>query len=161
MGYISGAHVASWEAPMLTAADDGNAEDSGAEEPLGGEVIAVLVDNHRTFLSFLEKRVGRRDLAEDLLQEAFARGLKNRPTLGSEESSIAWFYRVLRNAVIDHHRRGGANERVLSRLASELEEHVEPMLVSAAARSSRTETNRGYPRCPDETWADYLPPLPC
>jgi RNA polymerase sigma factor (sigma-70 family) len=102
--------------------------DEAAEQPLGRAVADVLVANHRTFLAFLEKRVGRRDVAEDLLQEAFARSLDKLPALGSEESAVAWFYRVLRNAVIDHHRRGGSSERALAALARELEASVEPDL---------------------------------
>jgi RNA polymerase sigma factor (sigma-70 family) len=102
--------------------------DAAAEQPLGSDVVALLVEHHRAFRSFLEKRVGRRDVAEDLLQDAFARGLHKLPALASEESAVAWFYRVLRNAVVDHHRRGGASERALSAFARELEERVEPDL---------------------------------
>jgi arsenate reductase len=47
-----------------------------------------------------------------VLQEAFARSLDKVP-LGSEESAVAWFYRVLRNAVLDHYRRAGASDRAL------------------------------------------------
>ncbi len=99
-----------------------------AEQPLGREGIDALVANHRAFLAFLERRVGRRDVAEDILQEAFARGLDRLPAMASDESAVAWFYRVLRNAVIDHHRRGGARERAAAALARELEEHVDPGL---------------------------------
>ena len=38
-------------------------------------VANVLVENHRAFLGFLERRVGDRALAEDLLQDAFTRNL--------------------------------------------------------------------------------------
>jgi RNA polymerase sigma-70 factor (ECF subfamily) len=72
--------------------------------------------------------VGRRDVAEDLLQEAFARGLDKLPALANEESAVAWFYRVLRNGIVDHHRRSGVSERALSAFARELEQHVEPDL---------------------------------
>src|SRR3954463_14960902 len=99
-----------------------------AERPLEPDVVAALAESHRAFLGFLEKRVGRREVAEDLLQDAFARGLASLPALENAESAVAWFYRVLRNAVIDHHRRGGAGERALSALAREMEEHVEPDL---------------------------------
>jgi RNA polymerase sigma-70 factor (ECF subfamily) len=34
------------------------------------ETIAVLVENHRRFLAFLERRVGSREVAEDILQDA-------------------------------------------------------------------------------------------
>lgn len=100
----------------------------GVELPLGREVTDVLVENHRAFLAFLERRVGRRDVAEDVLQEAFARSLRAPPAPMSEESAVTWFYRVLRNAIIDHYRRGGASQRALAALASELEAQVEPDL---------------------------------
>jgi RNA polymerase sigma-70 factor (ECF subfamily) len=88
--------------------------------------IQTLVDNHRVFLAFLERRVGDRATAEDLLQDAFVRGIDRIPDLRSDESVRAWFYRLLRNAVIDHHRRRGASARKLEALARELEEAVEP-----------------------------------
>src|SRR5262249_21143476 len=37
-------------------------------------------------------------------------------------SVTAWFYRVLRNGVIDHYRRNGVGERALASLQKELEE---------------------------------------
>jgi RNA polymerase sigma-70 factor (ECF subfamily) len=84
------------------------------------------VGNHREFLAFLQKRVGDSALAEDILQEAFVRGLHKLDTLEQEESVVAWFYRVLRNAVIDHHRRRAAKDRKLEAFAAELEQQVEP-----------------------------------
>jgi RNA polymerase sigma factor (sigma-70 family) len=96
-------------------------------EPSRHELAALLVENRRVFLSFLEKRVGHRDVAEDVLQEAFARSLDKLP-LESEDSTLAWFYRVLRNAVVDHYRRSGASERTLSVLARQLDERGEPDL---------------------------------
>jgi RNA polymerase sigma factor (sigma-70 family) len=102
--------------------------DEAAGEPLGRETVAALVENHRAFLGFIERRVGRRDVAEDILQEAFARSLDKLPALKSEESAVAWFYRVLRNAVIDHYRRGGASDRALCGLAREMEKQAEPDL---------------------------------
>ena len=45
-------------------------------EPGRSAVVDVLVDNHRQFLRFLERRVGDRALAEDILQAAFVRGLE-------------------------------------------------------------------------------------
>lgn len=96
-----------------------------ADSPSRDELLAALADNRRAFLSFLERRVGRRELAEDVLQDAFARSLDKLP-LGSEESALAWFYRVLRNAVIDEYRRGGASERALAALARQLDSEIEP-----------------------------------
>lgn len=85
------------------------------------EVMRALVDNHARFLAFLERRVGSRDLAEDILQEAFVRSLDHSPPVRSPESAIAWFYRVLRNAIADHFRRQDTQGRALDRFAAETE----------------------------------------
>lgn len=94
---------------------------AAARPELSPEVARVLVENHRQFLAFLERRVGSRELAEDILQEAFTRGLDRAGTLRDHESTLAWFYRALRNAVIDHYRRNDARRRSLERFATELE----------------------------------------
>jgi len=88
-------------------------------------VVETLVANHRRFLSFLEKRVESREVAEDILQEAFVRGL-NSQSLRDADSAIAWFYRSLRNAIIDHYRRRGTEERVLEQMAAESSEEARP-----------------------------------
>lgn len=101
-------------------------EFSEAARPLDSEIAKVLVDNHRELLRFVERRVGRRDVAEDILQEAFARGLPKLETLRDGEAVIAWFYRTLRNAVVDHHRRGQVADRALAQFAAEIETAQEP-----------------------------------
>jgi RNA polymerase sigma factor (sigma-70 family) len=90
------------------------------------DVVNVLVGNHRQFLAFLEKRVGSRAIAEDILQDAFVRGMGKLDSLRSEESAVAWFYRLLRNAIIDRKRRDGAAERKLAAFGLEVEQHSEP-----------------------------------
>ncbi len=101
-------------------------ESSEAARPLDSAIAQVLVDNHRELLRFVERRVGRRDLAEDILQEAFARGLPKLETLRDGEAVIAWFYRTLRNAIVDHHRRGQVADRALAQFAEEIESAQEP-----------------------------------
>jgi RNA polymerase sigma-70 factor (ECF subfamily) len=83
------------------------------------EVLRVLVENHERFLGFLERRVGRRELAEEILQEAFVRSIVRGAALRDEESAVAWFYRLLRNALVDHHRRDAAHQRALDALAED------------------------------------------
>jgi len=73
------------------------------------DIAATLVANHRDFLAFVEKRVGDRATAEEILQDAFVRSLDKLDTV--RDTAIGWFYRVLRNAIIDHHRRTAAAER--------------------------------------------------
>jgi RNA polymerase sigma factor (sigma-70 family) len=90
------------------------------------EVAQVLVDNHRRFLAFLQRRVSSREIAEDILQDAFVRGITKAPPMQDSESILAWFYRVLRNAIIDHYRRAGAEERAYAHVLAEAEDTVTP-----------------------------------
>lgn len=83
------------------------------------DAAVLLVENHRAFLRYLERWVGDRALAEDLLQDAFVRNL-DRLSSVPDEALVPWFYRVLRNAAIDRHRHQGAEGRGLAALAREL-----------------------------------------
>jgi RNA polymerase sigma factor (sigma-70 family) len=75
-------------------------------------LVDALVDHHRRFLGFLEARVESRAVAEEILQDAFVKALKKGDQLRDDESAVAWFYRLLRNAVIDHYRARGAERRM-------------------------------------------------
>src|SRR5262245_1519929 len=94
-------------------------------------VVAILVDNHRRFLDFLTRRVGSRDVAEDILQDAFVRGLGNASQLRDRDSVIAWFYRSLRNALVDHWRKSRSEKRIFddSHLDSDSEPATDPELM--------------------------------
>jgi RNA polymerase sigma factor (sigma-70 family) len=81
--------------------------------------MEVLVAQRARFLAFLERRVGSREAAEEILQDAYARGLSRQDTLEQEASVVAWFYRLLRNALIDHYRRRDAERRAMERAAEE------------------------------------------
>ncbi len=93
------------------------------DESTSPDVVATLVANHREFLSFVERRVGNRAVAEEILQDAFVRSVEKFDTI--RESAVGWFYRVLRNAIVDHHRRAGATERRLESLATHEAVHDE------------------------------------
>ncbi len=92
---------------------------------LSPEAIAKLVHGHREFLSFLERRVESRAVAEDILQAAFARGLERGAGVDNEKV-VAWFYRVLRNAVIDHYRQRSTAERALEAWTRKFPDVQEP-----------------------------------
>ena len=101
------------------AAGGSAAGEVAERDPGTPEVLQVLLDNHASFLAFLERRVGSREEAEDILQDAFVRSLDHTPSLRSSTSATAWFYRVLRNALTDHYRRRDTRGRALDRLAAE------------------------------------------
>jgi RNA polymerase sigma factor (sigma-70 family) len=100
--------------------------DHAGDAPDPRASLDTLVENHRAFLRFLERRVQSRETAEDILQDAFGRAVMHVSTLRDEESVVAWFYRLLRNAVIDHYRRQATAGSALARFASELDERVPP-----------------------------------
>lgn len=83
--------------------------------------LATLLENHRAFLSYLERRVGDRALAEDILQDAFAKVVARPEQAPADEAIVPWFYRTLRNAAIDQFRRRGAAQRAYEAFARELE----------------------------------------
>jgi len=93
---------------------------------LSPAAIQRLVDSHRQFLAFLEARVESRAAAEDILQSAFVRSLERGADVRDEESAVAWFYRVLRNAVIDHYRHRAATGRALEGWGREIVTHEAP-----------------------------------
>ena len=101
---------------MLAAMSDGT---SDTAQPLTQTVIDQLVANHREFLAFVERRIGNRALAEEILQDAFVRSLDRGDEI--RDSVVGWFYRVLRNAVIDRQRRQAVADRRLDQFAAELE----------------------------------------
>jgi len=105
---------------------DPDDEHDAPARPATPEVLDALVAGHREFLAFLERRLGDRAAAEDLLQEAFVKGLTRGGELRSAESAVAWFYRLLRNALVDRARRDAAARRRLEAVARELGDGAEP-----------------------------------
>ena len=88
--------------------------------------VAALLENHRAFLRYLERRVGDRALAEDILQDAFAKVIARPEQAPTDEAVVPWFYRTLRNAAVDQFRRRGAADRAYGTFARELETHEAP-----------------------------------
>lgn len=82
-------------------------------------VVEILMRHRERFLKFLAPRVGGREAAEDFLQGALLKSIHKGASVRAEESVVAWFYRVLRNAVIDHYRDRAAEARSLEALARE------------------------------------------
>ena len=90
-----------------------------ASKSAANPVAASLQANHRQFLSFLAARVGNREDAEEILQDAFVRGLQKAGDIRDDENAIAWFYRLLRNAIIDYYRHKDAGKRAIESYAGE------------------------------------------
>lgn len=65
------------------------------------------------FIAFLARRLGSEAAAEELLHAAYLRALESAPDAADEEGAVRWFYRVLRNALVDSQRRAQAERRAL------------------------------------------------
>jgi RNA polymerase sigma factor (sigma-70 family) len=92
-----------------------------ADPETARDVLDTLLENRRAFLAYLTRRVGDRAVAEDLLQEAFAKALARPDQVPEGDDVVPWFYRSLRNAAVDRFRRNGAADRALEAFARELE----------------------------------------
>lgn len=87
---------------------------------LSDAAFQQLLANRAKFVSFVQKHVNSSSDAEDIVQSAFVRSVEKADTIDDEESVVAWFYRVLRNAIIDHYRRRAARDRGTEAFAREM-----------------------------------------
>ena len=112
-------------------------------------IPSSLLDLRRQFLSFLERRIDDRALAEDILQTAYVRALESSGRLREQESAVAWFYRILRNAIIDHYRRRTSERSALDRWAQELELEpvADPLLTDTACQCIERALDRSPRLC--------------
>jgi RNA polymerase sigma-70 factor (ECF subfamily) len=86
--------------------------------------INTILNHRKVFLGFVQRRIADREVAEDILQAAYMRALQHEGDLQRNESIVGWFYRVLRNAVIDYYRRRSSEEKALEGWSRELESAV-------------------------------------
>ena len=98
----------------------------GAHDSTVPRRLPVLLENRRAFLGYVERRVGDRALAEDILQDAFVKVVTRPDVAPSDDAIVPWFYRTLRNAVVDRFRRDQAAGRALEAFARELDGHEVP-----------------------------------
>lgn len=91
---------------------------------LDPEAERVLLEHRERFLRSLERRTRSRELAEDVLQEAYQRALERGTPAVGDEGVVAWFQAVLRNAWLDRVRRAGVEHGAVTKLAAEIDEAV-------------------------------------
>lgn len=83
---------------------------------------------HGKFLQFLRGRVRDPATAEDILQAAYVKAIQHGGELRDAESSVAWFYRILRNAITDQYRHNAAHSKAMDQLLANWKEDYEPEL---------------------------------
>jgi RNA polymerase sigma factor (sigma-70 family) len=75
-------------------------------------------------VAFVASRTGDRSLAEDVVQAAFANALDRLDELHDEDKVVAWFYRSLRNAIVDGFRRRQAERHALASFLAEIDDRL-------------------------------------
>jgi RNA polymerase sigma-70 factor (ECF subfamily) len=84
------------------------------------KIFHPLLEQRKNFVSFVQKHVSSPADAEDIVQSAFTRLVEKADTIDDHQSVVAWFYRVLRNAIIDHYRRHAVKDRRSEEFAREM-----------------------------------------
>ena len=93
-----------------------------------GRLATALNAQRAAFKAFLLARVGSE--AEDILQNGLLKALRRAGDLHDDTKLTAWFYQLLRHAVVDHYRARGAARRrddALGTLVASLGEDVAPV----------------------------------
>lgn len=74
-------------------------------------VAEAVAKGRLRYLSFVRRRVSQNEIAEDILQEATLRAIEQAHALREKLAFEGWFFRILRNAIIDYRRRNGVEVR--------------------------------------------------
>jgi len=91
------------------------------------QIAAELNTQRNAFKAFLTARVGSEADAEDILQYGLLKALQRAGELQDDAKLTAWFYQLLRNAVIDHYRARSSVRRkhdALGEIISSLGEDI-------------------------------------
>ena len=77
------------------------------------DVLQQLLTHESDFRVFVRRRLGDDAMAEDVLQESLMRAVERQHTLQKRENVVGWFYRILRNAIVDVYRSRATESKKL------------------------------------------------
>jgi RNA polymerase sigma-70 factor (ECF subfamily) len=69
------------------------------------DLMELIQENQSALLRYAGRLLSNYTIAQDLVQEAFIRCIKNPPQYGSARQKTAWMYRVTHNICIDYLKR--------------------------------------------------------
>jgi len=73
--------------------------------------IQQIQNARAAILSFLRNRVGDDSVAQDLFQQSVLRAIEHQSSLRRREDAVAWFYSILRHALVDYLRKRAVEAR--------------------------------------------------
>jgi len=77
----------------------------------GQDPIQQIQNARAAILSFLRKRIGDDGVAQDLFQQSVLRAIERQSSLRRREDAVAWFYSILRHALVDYLRKRAVEAR--------------------------------------------------
>lgn len=84
------------------------------------DLVKRLMEQESAFRGFLQKRLSDDALVEDLLQQSFIKVIERSHELKKIESAVSWFYRILRNSIVDYYRSHASHNRKVEGLLQEM-----------------------------------------
>lgn len=94
-------------APVIPATEIGNRP----APPMGGEtLLGLFMENRRALVGAAARIVGSRDMAEDVVQDAFLR-LRDATDDGAIRCRLSYLFQVVRNLAIDTYRRQALEQK--------------------------------------------------
>jgi len=78
---------------------------SGKPSIQNDDLMELIQENQSALLRYAGRLLSNYTIAQDLVQEAFIRCIKNPPQYGSARQKTAWMYRVTHNICIDYLKR--------------------------------------------------------
>lgn len=109
----------------VTGVSSAGSHDS--EHPPSADVATTLIEERQTFLHYLMRRVGDRDIAEEVLQQFSLRAITRASDVAQRESVLPWLYRVLSSTLADFYRTERSRlrgESEYARLQPEIVPHI-------------------------------------
>ena len=94
---------------------------------LAAPFSAELVELRPHMIRYARMRITNRDTAEDLVQEALEAALHQAHTFAGLSSYKTWVFAILRNRIVDHHRRSRHGVVPLSALVDDGEDWLDRM----------------------------------
>jgi RNA polymerase sigma-70 factor (ECF subfamily) len=125
------------EQGMTTGPDDDEhtQDGSAASRVADAAVRRALIESRQDLLTFLHRRLGSRDEAEEILQRFSLRALERASDLREVDSVRGWLGRILASTIVDHQRRAIRRRR---REGAMERNHLEALVIEPDPEIDRT-----------------------
>jgi len=89
-------------------------------------IESKLLEHREKLLGFIRSKVSDPQAAEDILHDSLIKAMGALAQLEDEDKLVAWFYQIVRNAIIDRQRRHQTQANYVEKYAHEVELHETP-----------------------------------